>query len=244
MESLFTLCRMDPHDGFIKEPIEFLQRTIVTLFQEVEWLTDHQATAALAERPEWRYALHLPLQHGGLQAYEFCFFRQKLWKEPAALARFQGIRERVAGLHLWTHRLVAADSPTHSIAFICRLNQTSWFAEAFGQALAALAASQPDWLRQVALPHWYIRYASSDSGKADLPILGGGNLPLEAVRADITSLLDAVALAGDAALAQLPEIRRLQRTWQQSCNLYECRNHPCVLCSRCVVGANIAGEPA
>jgi transposase len=245
MQSLFTLCRADLLDHRkTGNPAHFLRFTIITLLQEAERLTDGQAEAATRSRTEWKYALHLPMVNAGPRSHELCLFRQGLLSAPAAGALVETIQSRVTALGLWPH-LPAEARPFHdTISFVCRLNQTSWLAAALEQAVEELAMHYPDWLRQIALPHWYTRYTvqwghATCSGTGDEV-----NQRREAIRADIAELFQALSHSNDPAPSQLPGIRRLRRTWQQHCDLCEVRNRQCISCTRCVIGASIADGPS
>ena len=62
---------------------------LVTQFQFMERLSDRRAAAALHSRLDWKYALHLPLNHPGLAAYTLCEFRHRLWDDPIGQQAFQ-----------------------------------------------------------------------------------------------------------------------------------------------------------
>ena len=96
------------------------------------------------------------------------------------------------------------------------LNRVQLVAETMRLALEALADYRPDWLRSIALPHWYERYSL---------VLTGFRLPRakekqEALALDIGRdgfhLLDALQRPdAPSQAAALPELTVLAQVWQQ-----------------------------
>jgi hypothetical protein len=101
--------------------------------------------------------------------------------------------------------------------------------------LEAVAATEPDWLLAVALPHWYERYDQMLTGRA-LPISSEEQVSLaQAIGADAQYLLEAIAATGGKKLASLPEVQALWQVWRQqfsqSLHQIEWRLPFCASCS-------------
>jgi hypothetical protein len=93
MDSLFVICVLDNYKEELKEnPILFLQKGMMTFLQWQEQLTDCQSAEASRSRIEWKYVLHLSLNHPGFQASTFCVFRQQLIASPSLQHLYQRLR--------------------------------------------------------------------------------------------------------------------------------------------------------
>jgi hypothetical protein len=97
------------------------------------------------------------------------------------------------------------------ISSVCNLSRIEILADSLCVALETLAASQPDWLLKTALPHWFDRYTKRRSLR-DLPNALPDQFALaQAIGSDAAHLLGAVK--HEASLAQLREVRLLQRVY-------------------------------
>lgn len=240
LDSLCEYCRpYAPDRPGVPDPPAFLHRTMVTLFQVMEWLTDPQAAEAVRTRVEWKYALHLPLNHPGFQPADLCRFRQRLLADPAAWQVFQALTAGVRNLGLWPGSDGEFGAIEPALARLCALNQVHWLAEAQAQAIEALATYRPEWLREIALPHWYARYAVR--GPPAMLAQAGAALSAEAVRADIAHLLAALEQGERAAGSQLPEIRRLKCALQVGPGGSPAQGFRRASCSNCSIGICVAG---
>lgn len=97
---------------------------------------------------------------------------------------------------------------------ICTRNRTEEIINCMNNAIEATAASQPEWLRSIALPHWYERYYRK-SGSMRIPNMSQQIESLvQIIGEDGAHLLNVIDNSGPPALAGLPEIRVLRRQWQ------------------------------
>jgi hypothetical protein len=78
----------------------------------------------------------------------------------------------------------------------------------------ALAASYPEWLRTIALPHWYRRYYYKQAPDHNARASKNIKASLQSVGEDGRHLLEAVEKSENPGLMKLPEIRTLRREWQ------------------------------
>ena len=203
---------------------------LVTHFQFAERLPDHRAAAALHSRLDWKYALHLPLNHSGMSSHTLCEFRHQLWDDPLGQQAFQLMIDAMAGRG-WLS-LAAGSTADRLISSVCNLSRIEQLVDNLCAALEALAASRPDWLLKTALPHWYDRYTKRQSLR-DLPNTLPDQFALaQAIGLDAAHLLGAVEL--ETELKQLLEIRLLRRAYSRQFDLIEdevrWRSPQCLVC--------------
>ncbi len=182
---------------------------LMTQFQFAERLPDRRAAMALHSRLDWKYALHLPLNHSGMAAASFCEFRRRLWEDPLGQQTFQLMIDAAAerGWLAGTDRL----SANMLLSSVCNLSRIELLADSLCTALETVAAYRPDWLLKMALPHWYSRYTKRESLR-DLPNAVPDQSALaQSIGLDAAHLLDAVK--DETAIARLPEVRSLRRIY-------------------------------
>jgi Transposase domain (DUF772) len=190
---------------------------LVTIFQFAEHLADRRAADALCSRLDWKYALHLSPDYPGVHPLVLCEFRKSLFKNLAARQVFQLILNRLSESGLVRFGYVEWPNAHQVLLAVCRLSRLERLIEAMRLALEALADRQSEWLRGVALPHWYKRYDQ---------VLSTGLLPClkEEQEAMVIGIgTDAVYLLEKAAqvngnLAMLTEVQALWREWHQQFN--------------------------
>jgi hypothetical protein len=101
------------------------------------------------------------------------------------------------------------------VAAVCSVNRLNQAQQAMNQVLEVLAARHPDWLRKIALPHWYGRYNRALPRLEVAMMLGQQRFFMEEIGADIHHLLDKIQRAGPPELTELEEIRMLGQVWSQ-----------------------------
>jgi len=187
---------------------------LVTIFQFTEHLADRRAADALRSRLDWKYALHLSPDYPGVDPLVLCEFRRSLFKNSAARQMFQLILNRLSGPELVRFGYVESPKASDVLLAVCRLSHLERLTDAMRLALEALADRRSEWLRGVALPHWYKRYND---------VLSLGLLPRlkeeqEAmaigIGTDALYLLEKVAEV-NGNFAMLPEVQALWREWHQ-----------------------------
>jgi transposase len=189
---------------------------MVTIFEFMENLSDRSAADAVRTRIDWKYALHLALDDPGFDFSLLSDFRQRLVEHAGARLIFQRLLERLRELDLLGPGGRQRTDSTHVLSQVRALSRLELVAESMRLALEAIAAQQPDWLQEIALPHWYERYRR---------ILTSFHLPRakekrEALAMDIGAdgfyLLEHLHQASSPAhLLELDEIRLLEQVWQQ-----------------------------
>jgi transposase len=192
--------------------------SLVTIFQYMEDLPDRQAAEAIRARIDWRYALHLPLDFPGFPHTALCEFRRRLLFSTAARQVFQCLMTHLADLNLPVSKDFWSVDASSVLAAVCTVNRVERISEAMRQALEALAAWQPEWLRTIALPHWYDRYRRA---RAALPrSKEEQGLLAQAIGSDILYLIGSVAISHLSASSLPPEVRAIQQLWHRQFEPY------------------------
>jgi transposase len=211
LESLFARLNVAQLDHGGKSTYSLLIYSLVTAFQFNERLPDRRAAEALRSRPDWKYALHLPLMHPGLIPLALCEFRHKLWHNPIGLQTFQCIYEGVMSCGLSPINGAAPTGVSDILASVCNLSRIEQMTDTLCAALEALAAYRPEWLLKTARPSWYDRYTARQSLRDLSSTIPDQTALAQTIGADAAYLLEATA--DEADLAQLPEIQLLQRVY-------------------------------
>jgi hypothetical protein len=189
----------------------FWPYSLATILQYWEDLTDRQMANATRTRVDLKYALHLPLIFPGMSPSALCKFRQRVLHNQAGKEALQQVVDRLEDF-IGSQEKPLANSDV-IIAKICMISRWENVIGKMNNAVEALAATNPEWLRKIALPHWYRRYYRQTPG----------HLPRSAenIRASLLSigedgqhLLQAVEKAEDLSPMKLPEIRSLRQEWQ------------------------------
>ena len=152
---------------------------LITAFQYAEGLADSPAAQATIDRREWRYALHLPASHPGVPAIRLCRFRASLYFSTQAAGEFERMLASLRKIGLFS----AQDSTQEMekvVSWVCSINHFMRLKQSVKTVLSSLAASNPEWLRANAQPHWYLRYQTGrlDQGED----LSEQEMQMEAVR--------------------------------------------------------------
>jgi hypothetical protein len=97
------------------------------------------------------------------------------------------------------------------------------------RSVEALSANHFNWLRQIALPHWYQRYNRSMWVTGSNRPLGKQELTREDVEGDIQHLLYEVQESSSQEIMGVREIRDLSLIWEQIANVKSMKDcHHCV----------------
>src|SRR3954465_8426202 len=188
---------------------------LITVFQFLEHLRDRQAADAVRARIDWKYALGLELTDPGFHFSVLAEFRARLVDGRSKhllldtmLGRFQQRGLLKAGGKQRT------DS-TYVLAAVRDLHLLELVAETLRATLDDLAAVVPEWLRGIAQPVWFERYAhrvedyrlpKSQEKREALAL---------AIGADGFLLLDALdAASAPAAACEVPMVETLRKVWR------------------------------
>src|SRR5688500_15042853 len=188
---------------------------LVTVFQFLEHLSDRQAADAVRARIDWKYALGLELTDPGFHFSVLAEFRARLVAGRAEHLLLDRMLERFKARGLVKARGKQRTDSTHVLAAVHDLHLLELVAETLRAALDDLAAVVPDWLRGVAQPAWFERYAR----RVEEYRLPRGREAREALALEIGAdgflLLDALDAPGAPAEAHpVPMARTLREVWR------------------------------
>jgi transposase len=196
-----------------RSAFEYSTLPLITFFQFMERLTDNQAIDALRTRTDWKYALHLSLLSGILHETALCQFRQRVICDPASQSEFQKLVDRLVGLGPLPSPAFQKSSAEEVIDSVCTFNCLSTAQQTMQQTLEVLAARFPEWLRKIALPHWYGRYNPAVPLVDAARRIAQREFLMEEITSDIHHLLEKVGRSGLPEISQLAEVKALQQVW-------------------------------
>ena len=189
---------------------------LVCIFQFMEGLTDRQASEAVQQRIDWKYALALELTDPGFDFSVLSKFRARLIAGGSEMRLFEIMLE-----HLKTQGLLKAGGrqrtdSTHILAAVRTLNRLERVGETLRHALNVLAEVAPGWLHAHAHPEWYecygrrmqnYRFPKAETARSELGATIGhdGIYLLQAVDAAVELLW----------LRDLPAIQTLRQVWAE-----------------------------
>jgi len=186
------------------------------VLQYVEGLSDRQAADAVRSRIDWKYALGLELTDPGFDHTVLSEFRARLVSKDVDRLLLDTLLDRLRKLGLIKPRGRQRTDSTYMLAAVRRLNRLERVGETMRAALNELAVVAPDWLRKLAPPEWYERYAERVENYA-LPKSEAARQELASVIAsDGEKLLGAIDAATDQPiLAQVAAVLTLRRLWDE-----------------------------
>jgi transposase len=189
---------------------------LVLVLQYVEGLSDRQAADAVRSRIDWKYALGLELTDPGFDHSVLSEFRARMLTKDADRLLLDTLLEHLRTIGLIKQRGRQRTDSTYVLAAVRRLNRLERVGETLRAALNELAVVAPEWLRKLAPPQWYERYAKRVENYA-LPKSETARQELASVIAsDGEKLLAAIEAATDQPiLAQLPAVLTLRRLWAE-----------------------------
>jgi transposase len=133
---------------------------LVTVFQFLEQLSDRQAADAVRSRIDWKYALSLELEDPGFHFSVLTEFRGRLVAGHAEYLLLDRMLEHFKTRGLIKPRGRQRSDSTHVLGAIRGLHLLELVTETLRATLNDPAAAvSPKWLRGVADPAWFERYA-------------------------------------------------------------------------------------
>ncbi len=188
---------------------------LVTVLQFLEHLSDRQAADAVRARIDWKYALGLDLTDPGFHFSVLTEFRARLVAGGAEHLLLDTMLEHLKERGLVQARGKQRTDSTHVLAAVHDLHLLELVAETLRATLDDLAAVVPDWLRGVAQPVWFERYARRiEDWRLPKSQAKREALALE-VGADGFLLLDALdAPTAPAAAREVPMVGTLRDVWR------------------------------
>src|SRR3954454_6530086 len=188
---------------------------LVTVLQFLEQLSDRQAAEAVRSRIDWKYALGLELTDPGFHFSILAEFRARLVDSQAKHLLFDTMLERFQQRGLLKARGKQRTDSTYVLAAVRKLNLLDLVAETLRATLDDLAAVVPAWLRGIAQPVWFERYAHRAEGYR-LPKSQEKREALAlTIGADGFLLLDALdATCAPAVAREVPMVATLRTVWR------------------------------
>lgn len=208
-----TVPVMDPTAGLGGSNTSRL--ALVTAFQYAERIPDDLAAQATLKRTDWKYALHLPVQHPGYPVHALCHFRQNLFGSGNAMREMKNLLEALGKLGLYGRTATQSLDVREALITICNITRIYQLHEAMKSALSMLVAVDPDWLRSNALPHWYQRYQTGRLGRYSELDNEHIKEEIQTIEADIHHLLNRIAETNCCNFRSEAEIIRLQHLWKK-----------------------------
>jgi transposase len=132
---------------------------LITIFQFLEHVSDRQAADAVRARIDWKYALGLELADPGFHFSVLTEFRARLIAGQAEHLLLDMMLERFKARGLIKARGKQRTDSTHVLAAVHDLHLLELVGETLRATLDDLAAVVPDWVREIAQPAWFERYA-------------------------------------------------------------------------------------
>jgi transposase len=188
---------------------------LITVLQFLEHLSDRQAAEAVRSRIDWKYALGLELTDPGFHFSVLAEFRARLVHGHSKHLLLDVMLERLQQRGLVKARGKQRTDSTYVLAAVRDLHLLELVAETLRATLDDLAAVVPEWLRGIAQPVWFERYAhrvedyrlpKSQEKREALAL---------AIGADGFLLLDALdAASAPAAACKVPMVETLRKVWR------------------------------
>lgn len=132
---------------------------LVVIMQFMEGLSDRQAAECVRARIDWKYALGLELDDPGFDFSVLSEFRQRLATNQEKQALLNELLNAMVTRGWIKARGKQRTDSTHVLAAIRSLNRLELVGETMRRALNELAEADPGWLKGIAKPEWYPRYA-------------------------------------------------------------------------------------
>lgn len=187
---------------------------MLTLIQYVEKMSDREIAEAIQRRMDLRYALHLATPSPRLEPTSLCAFRRRILTDSQCRCLFEEIF-KIIYPELCSTAMKEEPRIDDVLNSICENEIRASLEEAMLQSMEALSANHFNWLRQIALPHWYQRYNRS-MVVADLDVSFRKQEPSrEDILGDIQHLLYEIRESNSPDIMQMPETKRLNEIWQQ-----------------------------
>jgi transposase len=189
---------------------------MVTVFQFLENLSDRQAADAVRSRIDWKYALGLELTDPGFHFSVLTEFRARLIAGHAEYLLLDKMLAHFKARGLIRARGKQRTDSTYVLGAVRDLHLLELVTETLRATLNDLACVAPKWLRGVAQPDWFDRYAK----RAEDWRLPGGSKERRAAYAqqvgtDGFALLDAVDCdSTPSAVREVPMLVQLRLVWK------------------------------
>ena len=202
--------------------------TLLTIIQYVEKLTDAELSESIQRRMELRYALHLGTPSPRLDPHSLCAFRRRILSEPEYRRMFEEMFKHIYP-ELTSTAMKEEPDVDSVLNSICENEIRASLMEAMLRSMEALSANHFNWLRQIALPHWYQRYNRSMVFVTSDSSIRKQELTREDIQGDIQHLLHEIRESNSSEIMEMPETRNLSLIWEQLTDAQTMKN-----CNHCI----------
>jgi transposase len=199
---------------------------VISLFQYAEGLSDRQAALATGQRLDWKYALHLPLAYPGIAPLALCLFRKRLADYPSNYPVFQELIHKLIAIQFFQSCSQVSPRVLEVLEANCLRNCLDVSINALLPAIEVLAAENPAWLNQVALPHWVSRYVAPHRDLWQASSMEELHESLHSLFQDMHHLVAAIRGQPRLGLERYPEIRVFLHAWDMLKEPSAGYNHP------------------
>jgi hypothetical protein len=150
-----------------------------------------------------------------LEENALCQFRQRMLSDANGQRLFQWLIDRLIERTPPLNHNFQNLRSLKIVSVVCFLNRLRHAQQAMSQALEVLAVWFPQWLRKIALPHWYGRY-NPTLPRLDVAILHGKQqFLMEDITSDIQHLLEKARQSNSREIRELREVKVLEQFWGQ-----------------------------
>jgi hypothetical protein len=188
--------------------------SLMTIIQYVEKMTDHELTEAIHFRMDLRYALHLATPSPRIEPEALCAFRRRILSNPPCRHLFEEAFKTIYP-ELITTAVKEEPNIDDVLNSICENEVRASLMEAMLNSMEALSANHFNWLREIALPHWYQRYTRSFSFGSRDGSIRKPEVTREDIQGDIQHLLYEIRESNRSDIIEMPEMKNLSLIWEQ-----------------------------
>lgn len=201
---------------------------LLTIIQYVEKLTDVEMTEAIQLRMDLRYALHLATPSPRFDPHSLCSFRQRILTDPQCRCLFEEMF-KIVYPEITSTAMKEEPNIDDVLNTICENETRASLLEAMLRSMEVLSANYFNWLRQIALPHWYQRYNRSTAVTRLDQSARKQELTRDDLQGDIQHLLYEIQQSNSREIMEMREIKNLNLIWESltdSTSMGNC--NPCI----------------
>jgi len=203
--------------------------TVLTIIQYVEKLTDAELAESIQMRMDLRYALHLATPSPRIDPHSLCTFRGRILTNPQCHILFDEVFKTIYP-EIKSTAMKEEPNIDDVLNSICEYEVRALLMDAMLTAMEMLSANHFNWLRRIALPHWYQRYnrslavANSEGGVRKQEVIQ------EEILGDIQHLLYEIRESNLRDLMEMRETKKLDLIWTQLSDPAAAKNcHQCII---------------
>lgn len=203
--------------------------TVLTIIQYVEKLTDAELAESIQRRMDLRYALHLATPSPRIDPHTLCIFRSRIMTDPQCYILFEEVFKTI-------HPEITSTAMKEELNIddvlnsICENEVRASLMGAMLNSMEALSANHSNWLRGIALPHWYQRYNRSVVATSLDGCISKGEVTRKEIEGDIQRLLYEIRESDSRDIMEMRETKKLHLIWDQLTDPCTSKNcHQCII---------------